>query len=243
MRPGCTRRGIYSYDFLRDNLKVELSNWINLLAVVVSLIAAGIAWDAKTKADKATRRSNELSKQANEIQELLIGIEKQRDELFDQLERTPNLSVTKVCLQTRDHVFFLRLTLTNLGKHTIQIIRVGAGSHEEGPLAESSCNIVIQASETFENEVRIEPVLYDHVETPFGKQRTERRRYKVEWIVFEVHSVEIEYLYAPTSNKRHGMIFWSDRTPPNRAQIPPPTPGKDFEVDFDPSKAMRTPYS
>ncbi len=99
---------------------MNLAEWFDLIAVLVALIAVGVAWDAKGKADRATRRSNELAVEANELNRRLVAIEETREQ-----ERKISLKKADLRCQIEPYNSSLnRLVIRNVGQGVASDVKV-----------------------------------------------------------------------------------------------------------------------
>lgn len=194
---------------------MSLSEWFSLLAILTSLTSAGVAWDAKVKADRVARRSNDLSKEANEVQERLLAIEKQRDELSEQIERTPHLSTTKVNLRENGTLFAAEVVLVNMSRHAIHIVAIAIYNTEtDDLLAFRRQNKLIQSDEQIDTDFSAEPTSVTAItDIEAGQEITTTHRHAFN-LLDEANEIRLYLRYAPTGERVYRVNYRREDTHP-----------------------------
>ncbi len=187
---------------------MDTSNWINLGLLVVSVVAAGIAVGNTVVARHA-------AKEANETQKRLLDVEKQRDLLFDQLERTPNLSATKVELLEQGNVFAIDIDLTNLSRNAVHIIAAAIFSSEKNDLlGVGRFSRLVQGSEQIKalfGAETIPLVLEEKIEA--GNAVTTINRSPAS-LMREADEVSLYFRYATTADTIYAVTYEVQDTHP-----------------------------
>ena len=112
---------------IAELLDLHMDSMWGLLGLIVAVIAAFIAWDAKNKEHQANERSNvlaeknnELAHKANKLQERLVRVEEERDTYTRAANRQARFD-----LQCRNHVDGLtELIVKNVGRGDAKELRV-----------------------------------------------------------------------------------------------------------------------
>lgn len=183
---------------------MDLSNWINLGLLIVSVIATGV-----TLGSTAVARS--AQKEANEIQKRLLDVERRRDTLFEQLERTPNLSATRVWLEGSGKLFTVEIAITNLSRHAVHIIAVAVrNTDSDSLLAVGGLNKLVQSAEQIDALLGAEATpSHAKIETDAGDHFVTTQRSAVD-LLSDASQISLYFRYAPTGDTIYSFGYQTE---------------------------------
>ena len=171
--------------------------------LIVSVIATGVTLGSTVVARNA-------QKEANETQKRLLDVEKQRDTLFEQLERTPNLSATRIYLEGSGRFFSVDIAVTNLSRHAVHVIAVAVRNTEaDSLLAVSGQNKLIQSAEQIDVLFGAETTpKHVRAETDAGEHFTTNQRSATD-LLCNADEISLYFRYAPTGSTVYGVSYRS----------------------------------